>query len=134
MPETAKRKSSPKRKSNRRFEQLNRLVDEVCPQLPGTSHVAILMVCWRHAREAGHFQASTKRIARSAGLKERQAKRIIDDLEAAGVIEMTKEHNGPVPRCYRITGKVPNGVAHDTNNIINARHHAPQANGVMGDR
>lgn len=93
-----------KRKSEMRFEQLNQLVDDIAPTLPTPAHVAVLFCCYRHARERGHFQVSTKRIADGARVSERHAKRLIDDLERFEVIEMEREHQGPIPRRYRITG------------------------------
>lgn len=94
-----------KRKSSERFEQLNLIVDEVAPKLPTPAHVAVLFCCFRHARERGHFQVSTRRIATSSKVSERHAKRIIDDLERLQVIAMEREHQGPIPRRYRITGR-----------------------------
>ncbi len=93
-----------KRKSAMRFEQLNQIVDDIAPSLPTPAHVAVLFCCYRHARELGHFQVSTNRIAQSTKVSPRHARRIIDDLEQWKVIEMEREHNGPIPRQYRITG------------------------------
>lgn len=101
-----------KRKSSQRFEQLNRLVDNVAPSLPSPSHVAVAMVCYRHARENGAFQVSTKRIATSAAIHPRHARRILDDLEKWLVIEMTKDHTGPIPKRYRFTGRLANRDTH----------------------
>lgn len=94
-----------KRKSHKRFEQLNQIVDAISPTLPTAAHVAVLFICYRHARENGRFQVSTKRIANSSTLSERHVKRIMDDLERLLVIRMETEHQGPVPRRYRITGQ-----------------------------
>lgn len=93
-----------KRKSEMRFEQLNQLVDDIAPTLPTPAHVAVLFCCYRHARERGHFQVSTKRISASTKVSPRHARRIIDDLEQLKVIELMREHNGPIARQYRITG------------------------------
>jgi|GEM_PF-2171833 len=115
----------PKRKSLKRFEQLNHIVDVVSPTLPSASHVAVLLICYRHAREGGSFTVSTKRIANACRLSERHTKRIVDDLEATGVIVMESEHAGPIPRKYRITGQPANGDTRVT--IKNSP--PPQANG-----
>ena len=93
-----------KRKSAMRFEQLNQLVDDIAPSLPQTAHVAVLFCCYRHARERGHFQVSARRIAEATKLSERHVKRVLDDLERGEVIEMVREHNGPIPKQYQITG------------------------------
>lgn len=114
-----------KKKSAKRFEQLNRLADDITPTLPTSTHVAVLMLCYRHGRAGGTFRVSTSRLARSARISGRQARRVLDDLEGSGVIELLKEHQGPVPRLYRITGKVANGDTHDPIKIL----HAPRVNG-----
>lgn len=106
--------NGPKRKSTKRFEQLNRLVDDINPTLPTATHAAVLMTCFRHGGPGGGFRVSTARIARSTCISERQAKRVIDQLESCGVIELLQEHQGPIPRQYRITGRVANGDTHDT--------------------
>ncbi len=94
-----------KRKSQRRFEQFNRIVDVIGPTLPSSSHLSVLCVAWRHAMASGEFQVSTKRIAQSCRLSTRWVKAILDELELGEVISMTKEHQGPIPRRYKITGK-----------------------------
>jgi|SRR6056297_1908071 len=116
----------PKKKSQKRFEQLNRIVDDIAPTLPTSTHVAALLVCFRHGRGAGFFRVSTRRLAKSIGVKVRQTKSILDDLEQAGVIVLTKEHQGPIPRTYRITFKPANGAAHCTNKP----QPTPQLNGA----
>lgn len=120
----------PKRKSQQRFQQLNRIVDDIAPTLPSASHVAVLLCCYRHARTGGAFQVSTKRIAEACRLSHRQVRRVIDDMETGGVIEMTKEHEGPIPRRYRITGQVLNGDTH----VPISNKPAPQVNGDTHDR
>lgn len=95
--------SSAKRKSSKRFEQINKLVDEISPQLKSPSQVAVLLVCWRHARDSC-FQVSTRRIAKSVGLGWRQVTRIMDALELIGILVLVKESEGPIPKRYRITG------------------------------
>ncbi len=98
-----------RRKSTMRFEQLNQLVDDIAPTLPTTAHVAVLFCCYRHARELGHFQVSTRRISEATKVSERHVKRVINDLERGSVIKMEREHQGPIPRQYRITGNAFNG-------------------------
>lgn len=103
-----------KRKSDERWQQFNFLVDKILPTLPNGMHRAVLMICFRHGRGPGDFSVSTKRIAASAGISDRQVQRIIDDLEAGQVIRLTEEHKGPLPRRYRITFKAFNGDTHVT--------------------
>lgn len=95
-----------KRKSQKRFEQLNRIVDEVGPTLRTPAHLAVLFVCFRHAGPQGRFAVSNARIARSCSLSARQVVRIMDDLESVGVVKLLSEHQGPIPKRYRITGEV----------------------------
>ncbi len=111
-----------KGKSQRRFEQLNIIVDKIAPTLRTPTHVAVLLVCFRHGRGRGYFRASTSRVAASVGIKKRQAVNIFDALEKAGVIELVEEHKGPVPRTYKITFRDANGALHCINN---STPHAP---------
>ncbi|KAA5543580.1 hypothetical protein FYK55_10215 [Roseiconus nitratireducens] len=97
-----------KRKSQRRFEQLNRIVDVIAPTLPTSTHVAVLLVCFRHARQGGAFQVSTRRIADAVNIKRRRAQYVLDELIELGVVAITEEHKGPIPRKHRITGEVAN--------------------------
>ncbi|MDV6034057.1 MAG: hypothetical protein F9B45_28980 [Phycisphaera sp. RhM] len=97
---------SPKRKSQKRFEQLNRIVDDIAPTLPSSTHTAVLLVCFRHARQGGAFRVSTRRIADAAGVTPRWVQKVLDDLEQLGVVTLCEEHKGPIPRQYRITGNV----------------------------
>jgi len=122
-------KQPSKKKSERRFEQLNMIVDDIAPTLPTPSHVAILLCCFRHGRGAGYFRVSTNRLAKSSCIGKRQVQRVIDDFEKTGIIELVTEHQGPIPRTYRITFKRFNGDTHDTIKP----HHPPQANGDMED-
>jgi len=94
-----------KRKSARRFEQLNLIVDTIAPTLKSASHVAVLMVCYRHADPNGRFRASKSRIALACNLSVRQTVRVMKDLEVAGVIVKERDHDGPIPQRYRITGE-----------------------------
>lgn len=106
-------KPAPKRKSQKRFEQLNEIVDVIAPTLPTASHVAVLLCCFRHGRGAGYFRASTARIAKSTALKRRRVQYILDELEAMNVIVLKAEHQGPIPRTYQIRLSV-NGAPHCT--------------------
>jgi len=105
---------SPKRKSERRFAQLNQIVDEIAPTLPTASHVAVLLACYRHGRGAGFFRVSTARVAKSVRLSKRQTQRVLDDLERADVVTLVTEHSGPIPRTYKISFRAFNGDTHDT--------------------
>lgn len=120
--------ASQKGKSAKRFELLNRLWDEITETLPTSTHVAVLGCCYRHARVGGYFRVSTGRLARSTKVGQRQARRVLDDLERQGVIELVREHDGPIPRVYRITGKAANGDTHDPIKNLST----PRANGVTG--
>ena len=121
--------TTPKRKSSRRFEQLNLIVDEIAPSLRSPSQVAVLFACYRHALPSGKFAICTARIAKSAKLSHRQARRVLDELEALTVIESLSDHVGPIAKQYRITGKRANGDMGDP-----IRHSRTKANGDMGDR
>jgi hypothetical protein len=103
-----------KAKSNVRFQQLNRLVDTIAVSLPSASHVAVALVCYRHAREDGVFGVSTNRIAKSTRLSKRQVQRVLDYLEKETVLKLMKEHQGPLPRKYKFTGRTANGDTHVT--------------------
>lgn len=116
-----------KRKSARRFEQLNEIIDEIAPKLPGPSHVAVLLCCFRHGRGAGYFRVSTARLARSTTLQHRRVRYVMDELERMGVIEMITEHKGPIPRTYRIKLKGANGALQCH---IKTKP-APRANGAL---
>jgi DNA-binding MarR family transcriptional regulator len=95
--------SNPKRKSQERFELLNKITDVIGPTLPSSTHFAVLVVCYRHAIRGGHFRVSAKRIAKSCRLSSRHVGRIIDELERLGVIEAIRDHKGPIPKQYKIT-------------------------------
>ena len=112
-----------------RFEQVNMIADEIAPTLPTTTHVCVLLVAWRHAERGGCFQVSTKRLATACKITARWAKEIIDDLERLGVIAMIREHQGPIPRRYRITGRAAaNGEA----GITIKADPPPRKNGEVG--
>jgi CRP-like cAMP-binding protein len=99
---------TPKKKSQKRFEQLNRLVDDVTGTLPAVAHVAVLLVCFRHAMAGGTFRLSTRRISEATKLSGRHVVRVMADMRSGGVIEQLEEHKGPLPAKYRITGKLFN--------------------------
>ena len=98
----------PKRKSQKRFEQLNHIVDNVVAKLP-TRHTAALFVCFRHAREGGHFRLSVARLASTLGINRRTAQRLLHELEQWGVIRTVKPEQGTIPRCFQITGTIRRG-------------------------
>ncbi len=97
-----------KRTSSKRFQQLNKLVDVIGPHLDTTSQFAVLMSCYRHARERGVFQVSCSRIAKVTKLSVRQVRRILEQLKKRGVIEQISDHRGPIPPQFRITGQINN--------------------------
>lgn len=99
-----------KRKSAKRFEQMNVLVDQVAPKLPTPAHTAVMLCCFRHGNPGGYFRASTERLAKSVGLKKRRIQDILDELEGMGVIRIVKEHQGPIPRVYRFGFLLVNGA------------------------
>ncbi len=104
----------PLRKSARRFEQFNLLVDEVGPQLPTPAHLAVLLVAFRHGKGNGYFRVSTDRIAESVNLKKRRVVYILRELQKLEVIQLVKEHKGRIPRVYRINFREVNGALHCT--------------------
>lgn len=93
---------STKRNSDERWKQNNYLVDKISPQLKSSGYIAVLWACFRHGRGLGFFRVSTKRIAQSSLMGERYVRRILDDFEACGLIEVVKERQGTIPRTYRI--------------------------------
>ena len=91
-----------KEKSQERWIQHNYLVDEINPRLKNATYIAVLWACFRHGKGFGYFRASTARVARCARTSKRNARRIIDDFQQWGLIELIQEHQGPIPRTYRI--------------------------------
>jgi hypothetical protein len=91
--------------SRMRFEQCNQLVDTVLRTLPTSIHMGAIFVMWRHADAAGRFRLSAKQLAKSLATSKRYARQIYDELEAGGVIVMTAEQQGTIPRQYCITGR-----------------------------
>lgn len=100
----------PKRKSTRRFEQFNVLVDQVGPLLPTPTHLAVLLVAFRHGKGNGYFRVSTERIAQSVGLKKRRVAKVIDDLQRLQVLQQVQEHQGRWAAVYRINFTEVNGA------------------------
>jgi two-component sensor histidine kinase len=91
-----------KKRSDRRWEQHNYLVDEINPRLKNATYIAVLWVCFRNGRGLGYFRASSNRIAKCARTSKRNVQRILDDFESWRIIELIEEHKGPIPRTYRI--------------------------------
>jgi hypothetical protein len=89
------------KKNAQRWEQMNYLVDEIAPKLKNATYIAVLWVCFRNGKGFGYFRVSAVRIAKCARTSKRNVQRILDDLERWGVIELTTEHKGPIPRTYR---------------------------------
>lgn len=98
-------KAKPKRKSQRRFEQVNLLCDEVLQHLPTPTHALVLLIGWRHANENRVFRKSTTELAKFAGLKRRRMQAVLDQLIEAGALRIVKESQGTIPTSYQITGK-----------------------------
>ncbi len=121
--------STPKRKSQLRFEQLNRIADVIAQTLPTSTHVAVLMIAYRHAGPGGQFSVSTNRIADACRISDRWAKNVIDDLERLGVIVMLQDHKGPIPRRYKITGRA---AANGEVGFTNKDNPPPRSNGEVG--
>lgn len=117
----------PRRKAAKRFEQLNVLVDHVGPHLPTPTHLAVLLVAFRHGRGNGYFRVSTERIAQSVNLKKRRVVDIIDDLQRLEVIQLVQAHQGPLPAIYRINFREANGALHCTIKQLNT----PQINDAL---
>lgn len=98
---------TPKRKSQKRFEQVNDLVDRIAPTLPAATHVAVVLVAWRHATN-GRFRLSASQVAKSVSGSLRNVRRVLDELEEGGVIVKVSDEQGTIPRTYRFTGNVFN--------------------------
>ena len=96
---------SPKRKSQKRFEQLNHLCDNVIPTIPPnqSSHRAALLLLFRHASGNGGFKVSAGRLAKQLGVSERRARKVIDDLRKWGLIQHLPNHDTPHARAHRFT-------------------------------
>lgn len=96
-----------KKKSQQRFEQLNRLVDVVLPSMPAgaNSHRAALMVLYRHAVSAGFFRVSAGMLAKTLNIKDRQARYIMSDLRNWQLIEPFPKGDIKGVKAYRFTFK-----------------------------
>ena len=97
--------TSHRHKTSVRFQQLNKLVDDIGPTLQ-TSQFAVVMVCYRHAKKQGYFCVSCRRIAKSTNLSIRQVNRLMQQLISLGVIERIHDHRGPRPVVHRIKYEV----------------------------
>ncbi|MEL6108123.1 MAG: hypothetical protein AAFU85_19020, partial [Planctomycetota bacterium] len=104
---------APKRKSHKRFEQLNHLVDVVLPTLDPTEQRA-MFVFYRHANGKGRFRVSAKRLAETLNVTKRGAQKVFDRMETKQVIAMTEERQGTIPRQYVITGRIARDEPRDT--------------------
>lgn len=105
----------PKRKSDKRFEQLNELTDKVCPTLPNCQYVTVVLVCYRHGRANGFFRVSLARLSSSTRIKHRQLQYILKELQLMGVITLVQAHQGPIPAVYRFTFAPARPIAIDSN-------------------
>jgi hypothetical protein len=94
---------NPKRKSQKRFEQANELVDRIAPTLPSPAYVAVVFVAWRHAH-GRTFSVSVPRLAKGSCCSIRHVRTMLDNMEFAGVIRLVKEKRGTIPRTYQFTG------------------------------
>lgn len=97
----------PKRKSEKRWEIGRELYTRICPSLPTTSHVAVLMYCWFNARGIDcRFAVAHCQIAEATKLSYERVRKIMAELVTAGVVVTTKDSAGRgfAPH-RRITGK-----------------------------
>ncbi len=95
-----------KAKSRQRFEQLNRLIDNIVSQLPTPTHGLVLVVCWRHADQNQVFELSHSRIADALGVTRRHIVDIMADLQGLESIRLMRKGGGTRASRYRITGQV----------------------------
>lgn len=96
---------APKRKSRKRWQQYNYLVDTVIPKVPARHGVALL-VCFRHADVNRRFQLAERYLAQAIGVDRRTVRRLMSDLAAWDAIKVVEEKRGTIPRRYAITGNV----------------------------
>jgi hypothetical protein len=94
-----------KKKSQKRFEQVNHLVDNVLPTAPNGIARLILLVGWRHADEHFRFRKSSKELALTCGVTKRHVQRVLDEMLSEGVIKIVSKPLGSIPTTYRITGE-----------------------------
>ena len=83
-------------------------LDEVCPKLPNSSHVAVLLYCWGRGntvRKDGRYMPVTQfseaisQIAKGTSMSESRVYQIIRDLENMGVIVTSNRKNpGRAPK------------------------------------
>ena len=89
------------RTSNKRWQQYNFLVDEVCGKLSPTESI-VLLAAFRHGRKEGYFRVSAMRLSRSVGLTKRTVQRTLSKLEHVGAIKTVRPQLGTTPKTYRI--------------------------------
>lgn len=101
-----------KRKSEKRFEQLRWMQDELFPTLPKGHNgskavmIAVLYSCWAQARGAEFkFNATNKQIGAYAGIEKRAVINIMQELERAGVVKTLKRGAGHYGSIRQLTGK-----------------------------
>jgi hypothetical protein len=94
-----------KRKSQRRFEHVNHIVDSVIGNLPSVSQRLLLVVCWRFANPKGEFQVSMLRLAKTTGICHRQVRRAFDAMIDIGALQVVTPQHGRRAAVYRITGE-----------------------------
>jgi len=97
--------SNKRSKSGRRFEQLNRLVDEICPRLQPLQSW-LLLICWRHANEKGQFRLSVSRMVRQTTKSKRTVQRNLRKLMERGAIRIIDGPKGTSTTTYQITGTI----------------------------
>lgn len=98
---------TPKKKNDMRWPQGRRLYEKVCPTLPTTSHVAVLMVCWFHGSGRNcDFSVAHVQIAKATKLSYERVRKIMADLVAGGVVVTVEDSigRGYAPK-RQITGK-----------------------------
>ena len=101
-----------KRKSEKRFEQLRWMTEELLPTLPKGRNgsrglmAAVLYSCWTQARGAEcKFNATNQQIADKACVDKRSVIRIMRELERAGVVKTLKRGAGHYGSIRHLTGK-----------------------------
>lgn len=94
-----------KHTSQKRFEQLNHLMDTVFPSLPGNAgaHRSLLAYVFRHAGPSGGFCVDNLRIANAIGRDRRTVRRCLRDLEAWRMIVACPDKNVRRVKAYKIT-------------------------------
>lgn len=99
--------SGSKRKSDMRWQQGRKLYDVVCPTLPSSSHVVVLMFCWFSASGPRcEFNVSHRQIADATRLSYERVRKIMSELTAAGVIATNTHSTGRGVTVKRhVTGK-----------------------------